>query len=92
MPGLDGTGPFGTGPVGRGLGPCSGGYTGRFFRNWGRGFRQGGRFGWNSMVQLSPEEEINLLEQEKSCLERQIEALNKRLLNIRQSDETNMGK
>lgn len=26
MPGFDGTGPFGTGSVGRGRGPCCGGY------------------------------------------------------------------
>lgn len=91
MPQMDGTGPFGTGPIGRGLGPCGGGYAGRFFRNRGRGFWQSGRFLWNPMIPLSPEEEIHLLEQEKNWLERQIDAINKRLLNIRRPDETNAG-
>lgn len=35
MPGFDGTGPNGTGPIGRGMGPCGGGF-GR-----GRGFGRG---------------------------------------------------
>lgn len=73
MPRMNGTGPFGTGPVGRGLGPCGGGYSGRFsHRWWGRGFQQGGGFGWNRMYTPSPEEEILLLEQEKSWLEKQV--------------------
>ena len=43
MPGGDGTGPFGNGPVGRGLGPCGAGqYRGRGF-----GFGRGRRF-WNN--------------------------------------------
>ncbi|ACJ75747.1 conserved hypothetical protein [Thermosipho africanus TCF52B] len=57
MPGFDGTGPMGTGPVGRRLGPCSNinaPYTPRYgwfkpvvgwFYGYGRGFGRGyGRF------------------------------------------------
>jgi hypothetical protein len=41
MPARDGTGPKGTGPAGRGLGPCAT-TAGRRFLGLGRGFRGGG--------------------------------------------------
>ena len=40
MPGRDGTGPMGTGPIGRGLGGCLGAIAG-FGRGMGRGFGVG---------------------------------------------------
>ncbi len=76
MPAMDGTGPNGGGPFGRGLGPCGGGQAGR---GRGRGFR---RAGWGDRLlsqMLPPEEEKTLLEQRKGWLEEQLEAVNKRL-------------
>ena len=54
MPGFDGTGPAGGGPMtGRGLGFCATGRPFRGFPVWGRwpmrrgmGYRWGGRWGW----------------------------------------------
>jgi len=78
MPGFDRTGPLGTGPIGRGLGPCGGGGVfGRGFRfGYGRGF-----FGWRwtNWPNLTPEEETASLEQEKKWLESQLETINQRL-------------
>lgn len=88
MPGMDGTGPFGTGPVGKGLGPCGGSWAGRFSRSWGRGFRRGGGFGWNAVNTPPPVDEITLLEQQKGSLESQIEALNSRIASLSKSDDS----
>ena len=81
MPNLDGTGPMGTGPFGRGLGPCGGGQAG-----WGRGrgFRRGGGRVW---VPFSAEEESALLEQRKSWLERQLEAISQRLQTLKGKED-----
>ncbi len=77
MPGRDQTGPFGMGPVGRGLGPCGGGQSSRWS---GRGFFRGDRWGWRlTPTAQSPEEERSLLEQQKSWLEAQIETITNRL-------------
>ena len=78
MPGFDRTGPLGTGPIGRGLGPCGGG--GAFGRGYRFGFGRGG-FGWrwNTMPAISAEEETTALEQEKKWLESQLAAINQRL-------------
>ncbi len=80
MPRFDRTGPLGTGPIGRGLGPCGGGQAAGWGR--GRGFRQGGGrgqgFGWVS-APYSVEEEKQTLEQQKSWLEEQIVAITQRL-------------
>lgn len=78
MPGMDKTGPTGTGPIGRGLGPCGGGTAGR--GRGGRGFGLGGGAGWgNRAANLSPEEEKSLLEREKSWLESRLDATKRRL-------------
>jgi len=49
MPGFDRTGPLGTGPIGRGLGPCGGGGV------FGRGFEAWlwTRFLWLALDQLA---------------------------------------
>ena len=76
MPRMDNTGPFGTGPVGRGMGPCGNGQAG-----WsrGRGFRRGGA-GWGRMsTTLSTDEEKGVLEQQKSWLETQLAAITQKL-------------
>ena len=47
MPRFDGTGPFGQGPMGRGLGPCGAGRGGGFGYGFGPGFRGVGNFNGN---------------------------------------------
>ncbi len=75
MPGFDETGPTGTGPNGRGLGPCGGGSRG-FFEGWG--MRRGGRgAGWFQTGLFSSEDEEKYLEQQKSWIETRLEALKK---------------
>lgn len=90
MPYMDGAGPFGTGPIGRGLGPCGRGSRGRFFRGWGMDLQQGAGFGWSRAYILPPDEEIYRLEQEKSWLEKQIDALNKRLSSLQKNNQTDI--
>jgi len=85
MPGMDNTGPFGTGPIGRGMGPCGGGQGG-----WGRGrgFRRGCGAGWDRLYTLlAPNNEKAVLEQQKSWLESQLEAITKRLQGVEKSEE-----
>ncbi|MBN1537656.1 MAG: DUF5320 domain-containing protein [Anaerolineales bacterium] len=88
MPRMDGTGPFGTGPVGRGLGPCGGGRAGQFYRGWGGGFRRGGGFGWNAVNAPFWPDDIQYLEQQKSWLESQLQAINTRIANLSQSSDS----
>ena len=83
MPGFDGSGPRGDGPMGRGFGPCRGnradyragggiGRRGWFGRSWfGRGWAGGGRF----FQTYTPQDEIADLEQEKTFLEKRLEEL-----------------
>jgi hypothetical protein len=84
MPGMDKTGPFGNGPVGRGMGPCGGGFANQEggSRGMGRGFRRGGGRGWRSTPVNSVEDEKALLEQQKKQLKAQIEAVEKQLENL----------
>jgi hypothetical protein len=79
MPGMDKTGPFGTGPMGRGMGPCGGGLASQRGngRGMGRGFRRGGGFGGRSTPIVSADEEKTLLEERKNCLKAQVEAVEK---------------
>ncbi|WP_457571626.1 DUF5320 domain-containing protein [Desulfovulcanus sp.] len=93
MPGFDGTGPMGQGPMtGRGLGRCTGFAGGGGFRRgfglgMGRGFGRGlgRRFGWGAgygyapVAPVTPEEEKSLLTNQISALENQLEYLKKRL-------------
>ena len=77
MPGMDNTGPLGTGPVGRGQGPCRGEQDGR---GRGRGFRRGGGAGWVfSRQALSSDNEKEFLEQRKGWLETQLAAIAQKL-------------
>ena len=76
MPGIDKTGPLGTGPIGRGLGPCGEGGTAR---GWGgRRFGRGGGW-WNWRVNSTPEDRKTMLENEKTWLDKQLEAIKQRL-------------
>ena len=68
MPGFDGTGPRGMGPMtGRGLGPCG----------CGRGFRRG--FGRGFWAEPTKEQEIADLKAEKGIIEQELESIKKRL-------------
>lgn len=78
MPGFDGTGPMGYGPLtGRGLGPCGRGLA--FRRGWGRGF------GWRrfylgpEQITLTKEEQKKILEEELKAIEAEKEEIEKRL-------------
>jgi hypothetical protein len=90
MPGMDKTGPLGTGTIGRGMGPCGGGEAaqrgGRMGMGRGRGFRQGGQFGWEmTPTPLSPDEEKGMLEQQKSLLEKQLTAITQRQQELKEN-------
>jgi hypothetical protein len=79
MPGRDRTGPLGTGPIGRGLGPCFGGdvppVRGGFFgMGWGRGRgMRYWRYGWNHMPYMNAEGEKEALKEQQSWLTHQLE-------------------
>jgi hypothetical protein len=80
MPCGDGTGPFGTGPIGRGLGPCGRGL--RRVYGWGIGWRGYGWMSggmWRCGYTPSKEEELSILREEKRNLEEEIEYLKKRI-------------
>ncbi len=90
MPGRDGTGPVGAGPMtGRGLGPCSGatvpygaGLGQRFGRGagCGRGLRYGFGRGFFS-VPVSEETQKEQLLEQKELLQRRLDAIDKQLEN-----------
>lgn len=89
MPGMDKTGPFGNGQIGRGMGPCGGGVASQRdnVRGMGRGFRRGGGFGGRSILSISAEEEKTFLEERRTFLKTQIEAVEKQLENLNKSEE-----
>ena len=76
MPGYDGRGPLGTGPIGRGFGPC------------GRGLRQGfGRgLAWRAFepeVKFTKEDQRKILEAEKTELETEIKEIARKLKELK---------
>ena len=76
MPGMDKTGPLGTGPIGRGLGPCSGDQLGR----GRRGNLVGGRNGCGRGLPFTAQgDEKEILQQQKSVLEDQLSKINQHL-------------
>ena len=75
MPRFDGTGPMGTGPIGRGMDPCGGGQS----RGRGRGFGRG-NFGWDMGQSTAPQPETKeVMEQRKTWLEKQLVAISQQL-------------
>ncbi len=87
MPGFDGTGPFGQGPLtGRGLGPCGRGFGWR--RGFGRRFRWWPRFFGPAFWQFAPasgavpKDEREYLEEERRYLEEELETLKQELAEI----------
>ena len=89
MPRMDKTGPFGTGPIGRGMGPCGGGLASQRGngRGMGRGFPRGGDFGGRSTPLVSADEEKTLLEERKNWLKAQVEAIEKQLESLNKPEE-----
>jgi hypothetical protein len=83
MPRMNGTGPLGTGPIGRRMGPCSGqGFEdmNQMQSGMGMGRRRGRGRGWGGFFQPYPVSEAQdktFLEQRKSWLQSQIEWINK---------------
>ena len=83
MPRFDGTGPTGTGPIGRGMGPCGGGYAGGYAgRGRGRGFFRG-NFGWGmGQIDALPFATKEAVAQRKTWLENQLAAVSKQLQDL----------
>lgn len=78
MPGLDGTGPMGAGPLtGRGLGPCGFGMRRGFGRGYGRRAWLGCGFGpgYARQLVLTKEEQKKILEAELKELEAEKKAI-----------------
>ena len=75
MPGMDRTGPFGTGRSGRGLGPCGGGRPHR-----------GGGYGWRALSAKDVDVQESL-ELRKSWLEEQLTDINTRLQEMKGKEE-----
>ena len=75
MPGFDGTGPMGTGSIGRGRGPCGKGFCRAFGKGFGRGFGFAGRPVFSTPVELSKEEKIKVLKAEKEDIEKELKEL-----------------
>lgn len=89
MPGFDRTGPLGTGPVGKRMGPCKGSMpdprTGMRGFGLGRGFRCGGGYGWRiSPLPLTPEDNKSILERQKNWLQSQLEVILQKLQELDQ--------
>ena len=86
MPGIDKTGPLGTGPIGRGMGPCGGGFAGR---GRGRGFGRGFGMGWNAFPRgITTDEEKVVLERQKDWLEAQVAEISKRLQEMEKTNKS----
>jgi len=99
MPGFDGTGPRGLGPLtGRGLGPCGGVRTSRL----GRWFGRGRGLGWGFPLRYGPsvisdepvrrsrltaDEEKELLSREKELLEAEKKAIEREIEEIEKALE-----
>ncbi len=77
MPAFDKTGPIGTGPTGRGLGPCGGAHS---WRGRGRGYFRAG-FGMGR-AELPFSEQREDLRRQQSWLQTQLDAVKQRLRDI----------
>ncbi|HRX15030.1 MAG TPA: DUF5320 domain-containing protein [Spirochaetota bacterium] len=81
MPGFNGTGPFGNGPMtGRGLGPCGQGRAAGYGYGRGMGFgRRGAGFGFGARFfgayERPYEPTLEELRQQRDLLEKQIESM-----------------
>ncbi len=75
MPYLDGTGPLGDGPRGRGMGPCRAGGPGQ---GMGRGRRAGFGRRFRSLPDISDEDLEKSIRMEINALEARLKALQER--------------
>ena len=81
MPGFDGTGPYGEGPLtGRGLGPCGRGLG--FRRGFGRGMGFGRGLAFGPRV-ITEAEEKQILQDELKALQEETKEIEKRLKEIK---------
>jgi len=97
MPALNGTGPWGAGPMtGRGLGWCrwpnNFWFRYRFRRGWGHGFGRGWRWRWFypywvTPYRLSKDEEIHMLKEEAEYLKDALNKINSRLSELEKEVE-----
>ena len=98
MPARDGTGPYGTGPVGRGLGPC-GGKAQETDQQFGMGMahRRGRRFGnrhprWgcreNAANNAVHNSEILSLQSRQSWLQEQLAMISRRIEALSKPSDT----
>ncbi len=86
MPARDGTGPFGTGPIGRGLGPCAGNAAepgfdqpygmGIAYRRGRRRGNRGPRWGRNAWADI---DEQQALKNQQNWLKEQLDAVTHRI-------------
>ena len=86
MPGFDGTGPLGRGPMtGRCMGRCAGARTGAGFGagrglGAGRGFAsRAGRYSMGWSASITKEQEIGDLKAERELMQKELDEINKRL-------------
>lgn len=87
MPGMDGTGPFGTGRPGRGLGPCRLKYPLPAGNYYGRCYPLGARRGWRGYVPPGyVDDDAEGLESYVNALEKELAAARKRLDALRGSN------
>ncbi|MBW2970111.1 DUF5320 domain-containing protein [Candidatus Woesearchaeota archaeon] len=83
MPGFDGTGPRGMGPMtGRGMGPCARGSGMGFGRGFGRGMGFGRRMNSQPVV-LTEAEEKKILEAQLKEIEAEKAEIQKRLAELK---------
>ncbi len=87
MPGYDGYGPDGRGPLtGRGFGPCRGsgrGFRRGFGRSFGRGFRSYGFYDEPFSRPLTKTEEKKILEEELNDLDEEKKAIQEKLKELK---------
>jgi hypothetical protein len=86
MPGLDGTGPMGYGPMtGRGFGICNRANAARYVWGLGPGIRRGFARGFGRGFYFQPEASVSdkdFLEKQKEFLESQLKAIKDELDNL----------
>lgn len=94
MPARDGTGPFGTGPSGRGLGPCRDTVAGSVDDlpyGMGMAYRRG-RGGWGrrprwGRMPWTANDEQQVLKNQQSWLKEQLDAVKQRLEDLTRPSE-----
>lgn len=86
MPGLDRTGPLGTGPAGRGMGPCNRGGIASWQRRGGR-FSRGSGAGMGLRFCEVLDQERTSLEAWRDFLKLRLEWVEKRLEAFRQPEK-----